>query len=268
MKTQDPEVIPPSKALAVVPPQGVAAPMNPEELIARAIERGTDVSVMERLLAMRKELRAENAKAAYDRAMASFQAECPIIVKSRAGAKNAYKYAPLDAIVEQVRGLIRKHGFSFAITSEIDAGWVKAFCRVTHEGGHSEVSEFKAPVDDKNPMMTAPQKYGAAMTFAKRYSFCNGFGILTADEDNDGGNRPKPPGPSTLAGEGDARKLAVEVWGLLAKVRGTEKSWKLANEWLWREDLLDAAADERCPDLAPARFRVLIEKLKAHPDLQ
>ena len=33
--------------------------------------------------------------------------------------------------------------------------------------------------------MSAPQKFASAMTFAKRYAFCNAFGILTSDEDVD-----------------------------------------------------------------------------------
>ena len=33
--------------------------------------------------------------------------------------------------------------------------------------------------------MSAQQKVGAALTFAKRYAFCNAFGIMTGDEDND-----------------------------------------------------------------------------------
>lgn len=168
-----------------------------DALMNKAIDAKSAVEVMERLQAMRRELRAERAKEAFDAAMAEFQSECPIIVKKKAGAKNAYRYAPLDDILIQVRPLIRQHGFSFAITSEIDKGWVKAVCKITHAQGHSETSEFKAPVDERNVMMTDPQRYGAAMTFAKRYAFANAFGILTADEDTDGGARPKPAGPKT-----------------------------------------------------------------------
>lgn len=243
--------------------------INPEGLIAHAIEHGTDVSVMKELLAMRAALRAENAKSEYDRAMAAFQAECPIIQKTKAGANNYYKFAPLDHIIIQVRDLIRKHGFSFSITSAVSEGWVEATCTIKHEGGHSEPSVFKCPID-ANPKnaMSSPQRYGASMTFAKRYAFTNGFGIMTADEDVDAGKRGKPAGPSSLAGDAEVEAYRKEAWHLLAKVRGTEKSWDKANEWLWREELLDAAADERAPKLAPARFKALIEKLKQHPDLQ
>lgn len=182
-------------APAQIAPTAIAM-RDPESILRYAIDRGADVTVIERLMVVREKLQAEASKAAFDCSMAAFQSECPIILKEKSGAKNAYKYAPLDAIVEQVRGLTQKHGFSFSVTSEVDAGWVKAVCKITHAAGHSELSSFRVPVDSKNPMMTDPQRYGGAMTFAKRYAFCNGFGILTADEDLDGhAARPKPPGP-------------------------------------------------------------------------
>ena len=46
------------------------------------------------------------------------------------------------------------------------------------------ISTFKVPID-KEGYMNAPQKFASALTFAKRYAFCNAFGILTGDEDDD-----------------------------------------------------------------------------------
>lgn len=170
---------------------------DPQDLLRFAVERGANVETLERLMAVRRELNAEKSKAAFDTSMAAFQAECPIIKKRKSGAKDAYKYAPLDDIVIQTRDLIQKHGFSFQIDSQIEQGWVKAICHVTHSAGHSKSSEMKVPIDTRNPMMNDPQRYAGSMTFAKRYAFCNAFGILTGDEDNDGsGTRSKPAGPA------------------------------------------------------------------------
>lgn len=241
--------------------------LNPEGLIAHAIEHGTDVSVMKELLAMRAALRAENAKAEYDRAMAAFQAECPIIVKTKKGAKGYYKYAPLEDIIEQTRKLMHDHGFSFSISSAVENGWVKALCRVTHQGGHSEVGEFKCPIDsNRENAMSEPQRYGAALTFCRRYALCNAFGILTADQDTDAGSGTKPQGPSSLAADVTVKDLAKELWNLMAPVRGAEKNWKQVNNLLWREELLDAAAGETCPELSVERFRKLLQDVKKNAD--
>ena len=54
-----------------------------DSLIAQAIDKNVSVETLERLLIMRKELKAEYAKEQYDKDMASFQAECPIIMKNK-----------------------------------------------------------------------------------------------------------------------------------------------------------------------------------------
>jgi hypothetical protein len=243
----------------------VLAGVNIGSLLERAVDSKAAVEVLERLQVLRKELRVEKAKEAYDEAMAAFQAACPVIDKTKFGAKDAYKYAPLDVIVVVVRGLLQTHGFSYSVTSEIEANWVKAICRVTHRGGHSEESAFKVPIDSRNPMMNDPQRYAGSMTFAKRYAFCNAFGILTADEDKDGSTRrQKPAGPSNKAADDvSARPLAVELWKLLnAKCGEQEKDWNSRNQWLWDNDILDGGAGEAAPHLSVERFKLAIAKTK------
>ena len=60
---------------------------TPEKLISQAIEKGTPIETIERLLNMRRELKAEWAKEQYDLAMAKLQSECPVIKKKKDGAK-------------------------------------------------------------------------------------------------------------------------------------------------------------------------------------
>ena len=110
-----------SNEVEIIPPKtpDKLAARDPEALLKFAVEHGASVDVCERLMAVRRELRAEQAKTAFDDSLAAFQSECPVIVKSKAGAKNAYKYAPLDSIVNQVRDLLHKHGFNYSVTTEV-----------------------------------------------------------------------------------------------------------------------------------------------------
>ena len=180
-----------------------------EFLIAKAIDKDTPVETMEKLLAMRREYRAEKAKEAFDDAMAKFQAACPTIkkekpVKDRNG-KLLYAYAPLESIVEQVKDKITEHGFSYLIKTEVlDNGvkGVKVTCIVKHKFGHSEESTMEVPLGQGTQIMSAPQVTASATTFAKRYAFNNAFGIMTGDEDNDAQTAVKPeptyhPDPQT-----------------------------------------------------------------------
>lgn len=174
-----------------VQPLPAAQALNPETLIAKAIEHNLNVEGLERLLAMRERLKAESAKEAYFRALSEFQAECPVIrkkksVMNRDGQSVRYKYAPLDDIVDQCRKQLKAHGLSYTIQTEYLEQAIKAVCTVHHVAGHSEASEFTAPID-REARMNDMQKTASAQTYAKRYAFCNALGILTGDEDDDGG---------------------------------------------------------------------------------
>lgn len=174
---------------------------DPEEILRFAIEQKADVGVIERIMVVRTALKQEAAKEAYDRAMAAFQMECPVIQKNsqvmnKDGRSVRYKFATIDQIVSEVKGLLSKHGFSYAVTTKVEAQWVCAYVTARHEAGHSEVSEFKVPIEG-DAYMSLPQKYAASLTFAKRYAFLNAFGIMTGDQDCDGKTtKENPPGPA------------------------------------------------------------------------
>jgi len=166
--------------------------LNVEALIIEGIRKGLSVDSMRELLAMRTQLMKENAKKEYDHAMALFQAECPTIEKTKGvktnSGKLAYLYAPIDSIINQVKPILQKYGFSYSSNMEfLENGVtkVKVVIKITHAGGHSELTEMTVPLGTKTDIMSQTQVVAAAQTFAKRYAFCNALGILTGDEDTD-----------------------------------------------------------------------------------
>lgn len=243
---------------------------DPAQLISQAIAAGASVDVIERFLTMRRELKSEAAKEAFERAMSGFQSECPVIIKTVPGYGNNYRFAPLDHIISQVKGLLQKYEFNYTITSDVAEGWVKAFCKVTHSAGHFEISEFKTPIDgNQKNLMSTPQRYGAAMTFTKRYAFCNAFGILTADEDIDAGEKPKrptgesaPQKPKTPAQSSPLphiNDLKKELWSLLQSThRGDKQEFA---KTLWDEGYI--ADTEHPEELSAERLAQVIAKVKA-----
>lgn len=165
---------------------------NADSLLSQAIKAGASIDTLERLMALRKEMKAESAKEAFNEAMAAFQSECPVIIKSKS-VNGAYKFAPIDVIVSKVKDVIQKHGFRYMTTMEFSGANVKVICRVVHALGHEEISSFEAPLGTKTGVMSATQVVAAASTFAKRYAFLNAFGIMTGDEDNDAKDMSKAP---------------------------------------------------------------------------
>lgn len=180
-----------TRAVAVVPETNTA-----EGLIKQAIDKGVDVGTMERLLAMRTTIRDEQAKEAFTAAMAAFQAECPVIGKTKnvvSNGRTLYSYTPIESIVIQVRDALRAHGFSYSFEQVLTQDTVKVACVVTHSMGHSEKVWMEVRLGTKTGVMSNSQQDAAASTFAKRYAFCNAFGILTGDEDTDGADFDKSP---------------------------------------------------------------------------
>ncbi len=175
----------------------VQSNVTPEVLIAQAIQQGLPVEMMERLLAMRKELREEQAREAFTASLSAFQGQCPIIEKTKRvlnkdGKSLRYMYAPLEAITEAIKRPLAANGLSYTWSVEHAQGFMVATCKITHVLGHSEVSAFSIPID-LDGYMTAPQKYASSQTYAKRYALCNALGISTGEEDTDATTVGKEP---------------------------------------------------------------------------
>ena len=211
-------------------------------------------------MALRKEMLAEEAKKAFNSAMAAFQSECPVIkktkgVKTKTGAV-AYKYAPIESVVVQVKELIEKHGFRYTTTMQLNEGRVKAFCRVVHTLGHEEISEMEVPLGNKTDIMSQSQVVAAASTFAKRYAFLNAFGIMTGDEDNDTADKrgDAPTAPSKkedvqkkIEPKKKAKPSVTQVLEFLTKCKtpeGVQTVFDTAMKHSW--DNADKEAIEEC----------------------
>jgi hypothetical protein len=159
-----------------------------ESFISQAIASNVPIETLERLMKLRKEVKAEMAEEAFAQAKAKLQQECPVIEKKKKVLDKykveRYKYAPMDDIVDQTKEVIGRNGFSYSFDTIDEPTAITAIVTVRHSMGHAEKSSFKIPFDQES-YMTAPQKYASALTFAKRYAFCNAFGISTGDPDMD-----------------------------------------------------------------------------------
>ena len=158
-------------------------------LIAQAVDKGAAVETMEKLMTLQELWEKNQAKKAFDEALSNLQKNLPVIQKTKKvlnkdGRTIRYQYAPIESIIEQIKELLANNNLSYKWEVENKEGFIKATSVITHIMGHSEASSFEVPID-KEGFMTAPQKYASALTFAKRYAFCNALGIATADEDTD-----------------------------------------------------------------------------------
>jgi hypothetical protein len=179
-------------------------PDGPLAIISKAVElKELPIELLKELRAMWQEEKADIKEKAYNTAMAAFQAECPVIKKTKRVNFNEvhYSYAPLDIIVAQIRVPLERHGFSYMIKTEQTVDSVTAICIAKHSDGHKESSKLTVPIETK-AKMNAAQKTASALTYAKRYALCDVFGILTGDDDDDA----RGSDPAHAAGEHPASK--------------------------------------------------------------
>lgn len=209
----------------------VIVPTPPQEnkaigLIETAIKEKVPIDTLERLFALELRFKQENARDSFLTALARFQGECPTIKKTKKVMNKdrvtvRYVYAPLDSIVDQVRTLLAKNGLAYTTNATFDGDKVTAICTITHNQGHSEASSFQVPIDPE-AYMSMPQKFAAALTFAKRYAFCNALGILSGDEDTDAADvgKPKSPALDEYKKSLEAAKTIVELRAAFLKLPG------------------------------------------------
>jgi hypothetical protein len=204
--------------------------VDPGSLLARAIDKGVPLEQLERLLAMRSELKAEWAKEQFFKSLASFQRDCPTIIKSakvdftsKKGSRTRYRYAPLDVIVEAVKELLEKNGFSYTIKPSQTDNAVTSVCEAHHVDGHTESTSFTIPID-KEAYMNDAQKVASAMTYSKRYAFCNAFGIMTGDEDDDA-REIGDGGDSPHSVPADESQTQSETWRWLEVGKAPQSYW-------------------------------------------
>jgi len=256
--------------LAKMPQQEItaAAPVcNMLEVIARAAaDPNTDVSKMERLYSMLKEENDRIAKERFNDAMSAAQAEMPMIIKRSQNHQTNSKYAKLDAICKAIAPVIEKYKFkiSFSEGDSPNPAKIRVLCNVGL-GAHEETYHMDLTLDDVglkgNASKTKIHAEGSTFSYGRRYLTAMIFNLTIIGEDDDGnhGHRPRPAGPSTVAPKDlGVKELATKLWHLLTPVRGVEKNWKEANNWLWRNDILDGAVPEVAPDLSLARFEKAI----------
>lgn len=197
-------------------------PQNIMAILAGAVERGTPPETLERLMAMSERIAANAAKQKFNEAMAKFKAGCPPVPRrtenkqfkvTRDGIERSRRYAALEDIEATIRGPLGECGLSYRWTdTKIEGGSMTMVCVVSHVGGHSESSPATLPVTSSAGCSEA-QKYGAAMTYAQRYSLIQALGLTTCDEDSDG-NPPAPTAKITEAQLANLEAMIDDIGGI------------------------------------------------------
>jgi ERF superfamily protein len=214
------------------------AVQTPTSLIALAIEKGSTIDAIERLMNLEERWRAAGAKREFFSALSKFQKECPPIIKVRSasfgerGAK--YNYAALGDIEEKIKEAMFNNGLSKRweitdIKEENGKQKISVKCIVSHVDGHSETTVMEGSLDNSGSKNEIQQR-GSTITYLRRYTLVGALGISTDDIDND--NRDNKQGkPGKTVEEKTSNKLLdgfkkeVDETKTSVEIKQTAPSW-------------------------------------------
>lgn len=207
MKTQDAELV-------VTEKQAV----TPMRLLEVAMSQGADLDKMEKLMALQERWEANEARKAYNAAIAKFKAENIKIIKDAAvdftsqKGRTSYKHATLAGVIAQITEPLCKYGLSHSWRTSQDANKITVTCRIAHVAGHfEEVSIFAEP--DNSGNKNSIQAVGSTITYLERYTLKAALGLAEADDD-DGRHSEAPAEPCITEDQAETlRSLMVEVKG-------------------------------------------------------
>jgi hypothetical protein len=151
-----------------------------------------DVAKFGELLRMQRELVQEQARGAFNRAMAAAQAEMLPVIRDATNTHTNSKYARLETVDRAMRPIYTKHGFGVRFGSDVSPreGYIRIVCTVSHVGGYSETNYLDAPPDTTGSQgkanKTAVQAVGSSVSYLRRYLLAMVFNIVLADDDDDG----------------------------------------------------------------------------------
>lgn len=158
------------------------------DMIDRAARDETvNIDKMRELLAMRKEIKAQEAEEAFRDALSLAQGEMTPVIATSKGDKS--KYASYAALDNMLRPIYTRHGFSISFNTEptTSPDMVRVTCEVGCKG-HKQKYQVDMPADGKgakgNDVMTRTHATGSAMTYGKRYLLGMIFNIAVARDDD------------------------------------------------------------------------------------
>lgn len=189
-----------AKTIEHEPQTTALAAITPMEMLDRAITSGASVETLEKLMSLQERWEKNQARKAFDDAMAAAKAEIPVISKNRtvdftsSKGRTHYRHEDLAEVARTVNPILSKHGLSYRFkTQSAPNEPIVVTCIVSHRLGYFEENTLTAGHDDsgnKNHI----QQIGSTLTYLQRMTLKAALGLAAA-EDDDGQKSEEVGGP-------------------------------------------------------------------------
>lgn len=183
------EYIEPDSPTTAVRPHQPQNAVSIMDMIGQAVAAG-NMDMVERLMVMQERWEANNARKAFDEAMASAKAEIPVIFKNRevdfssSKGRTHYRHEDLAEIARTVNPILGKHGLSYRFRTSSNLNEpITVTCVVTHRLGYFEENTLVGPRDDSGNK-NSHQQIGSALTYLQRMTLKAALGLAAASDDD------------------------------------------------------------------------------------
>ena len=212
--------------------------MTPVQMAYQLISSGADFASVKEMMALSKELAADQARRAFDEAVASAKAGIPTIAKNAKGHNNK-AYANFAAYAEALKDVLATHGLSYRFRTE-QTDRITVTCVLSHKGGHSEENSLSGPADSSGSK-NAIQAIGSTLTYLQRYTLIQALGLAASDDDD--GRSSELEGPITAE---QATQLREKIDEVGADIQRFCNRWEI----------------QALPDLPASKFRDVMVSLE------
>lgn len=160
--------------------------VTPLSMIERAIEKGADVTMIEKLMELQERNDRNIGRRAFDQALASAKAEFKPIHKSgkvnHGQGKTAFEHETLADIEAAIQGALSRYGLHYRFrTNQTDR--VSVTCIIAHKDGHSEENTLTGSPDSSGAKNSI-QAVGSTVTYLQRYTLKAALGLAAAADDD------------------------------------------------------------------------------------
>lgn len=202
----------------------VPALVSPMQLLTLAVQQGADIDKLERLMVLKREHEADEARKAYNVAFAAFKEEAVKVLKNRKvtdGPLKGKSYAELFSVVNAVTPALTKHGLSHSwrLTKD-EKDWLEVTCTLKHALGHAESVSMGGP-PDTGGAKSALQARASSVSYLERYTLKAICGVAEEGDDGDGHNSAGGTLPEKTYCDFEAR-----IEGLTDRA-GADKLWEV-----------------------------------------
>lgn len=169
-------------------PLAVVQQPTPAMILHEAVQRGADVGVIERLVALQERMERNDAEKAFYEAKARIHAKIPrihesgaIVIRNEVQSRYA-KYEDIDAVL---RPLLDEEGFSLDFDAKWDGDRLAMTGTLAHRKGHRETKSLPMPIDISGSK-NKTQAIGSTVSYGRRYLVTMLLNLVTENQDDDG----------------------------------------------------------------------------------